>query len=208
MRDANRRLGSDGAVPLRFLLRQATAEAHAALHELPAFSGLARSVIGRADYARLIQRMESFYAALDPALAAAGGRLRATPGAAHRARAPVLARDLADAGLSTERPGPAAPAAFGCAASYAGALYVVDGALLGGAVLGRAAGRLDWRAPSGFWRWAETEGPGLWRRTLVLIERVDAGEASRGSAVAAAMATFAAFGQWMERPVEQPAGVT
>jgi heme oxygenase len=122
--------------------------------------------------------------------------------AAHCERAPLLARDLAAAGLVPERPGPAAPTAFGCPASYAGALYVVDGALLGGAVLCRAAGRLDWPAPAGFWRWAEAEGPALWRRTLALIERVDAGEASRNSAAAAASATFAAFARWMERPAE------
>ena len=206
MRDPKRSPVGEGTVPLRALLRQATGEAHAALHRLPPFAGLAQSAIGRADYARLLQRMESFYAAFDPALAAAGrcsaGAIGEIGEVAHRQRAPLLARDLAAAGLPAERPGPAAPAALGCPASYAGALYVVDGALLGGAVLARAAARLDWPAPAGFWCWAKAEGPALWRRTLTLIERVDTGEASRSSAVAAASATFAAFARWMDRPAE------
>lgn len=204
MGGAKRDPAGEGTVPLRLLLRGATADVHADLHEMPPFARLARSAIGRADYLRLLRRMESFYAALDPALAAAARCLGQAAGdAAHRPRAPLLARDLAAAGWGPERPGPAFRRAFGCPAAYAGALYVVDGALLGGAVLARAAARLDWPAPAGYWRWAEAEGPRLWRRTLALIERVDAGEPSRGSAVAAASATFAAFARWMERPADR-----
>lgn len=191
------------AVPLRALLRQATGEAHAALHRLPPFVLLAQSAIDRADYARLLRRMESFYASLDPALAVAGRRFAPETGeVAHRERAGLLADDLAAAGLPAERPGPPSPETFSCPAAYAGALYVVDGALLGGAVLCRATARLHWPAPAGFWRWAEAEGPALWRRTLALIERVDAGEASRRAAIATASATFEAFGSWMDRPAE------
>ena len=193
---------------LRHLLRESTGEVHEALHRLPCFARLADATIGRAEYARLLQRMEEFYAAADPALGAAARRFEAaTGGEVHHPRAPLLARDLAALDLTPKWrrasafPSPDSPAAL------AGALYVVDGSLLGGAVLGRAVAQLDWPAPASYWRWAGAEGPAIWWRTVALLGRVDDGEASRRAAAASAEATFRAFAACMKAPAAVPAQV-
>ena len=194
------------ARPLRLLLRDQTREVHEALHRLPDFALLAESRIGRADYGRLLLRLHGFYAAIDPALDRAASRHAGVAGLrGHAHRAPALARDLAALDLQPARPAtptlpdPATPAAL------AGALYVLDGALIGGATLARAAGRLDWPAPTAFWEWCQAEGPVLWRRTLALIDGVDDGAASRAAAVATATALFQAFGEFMA-PADESAG--
>ena len=194
-----------GLVPLRVLLRDETRAIHEALHQLPAFRRLARSAISRAEYAALLQRMESFYAALDPVLlAACRHHASGAADADHAPRAPLLALDLARLGRRPVRdPAPALPK-LSDAAAVAGALYVVDGALLGGATLAGAVRRLDWPAPSGFWGWCQAEGPPIWRRTLKLIERADRGPASRAAALAAAAGTFAAFDRWMAQLSPEP----
>jgi heme oxygenase len=197
---------------LRVLLRVETREVHEALHQLPAFRRLARSTIGRADYAALLWRLGAFYAPLDAGMVAACRRHAAgTGGVVHVRRAPLIARDLADLGAGPEAdpgksaaPGPCLPALDGPAA-IAGVLYVVDGALLGGAALGRAVRRLDWSAPCGFWSWCQEDGPALWRRTLSLLERVDRKPADQAVALAAACDTFAAFAGWVGQPSPEPA---
>ncbi len=201
--------------PLRVLLRQETRVVHEALHRLPAFRRLARSEIGRPEYVALLGRLGSFYAPLDAALSDACRRhASGTGGVTHVPRAPLIARDLADmaAGSRSEldrsptRAAPYLPSLDGPAA-IAGALYVVDGALLGGAALGRAVRRLDWPAPCGFWSWCREDGPALWRRTLSLLDRVDRGPADgRQAALAAAAGTFAALAGWVGQLSPEQAG--
>lgn len=196
----------ESARPLRVQLREETRAVHEATHELPVLRCLARSVIGRAEYAELLLRLEAFYAAIDTVLAAACKRHAASiGGAVHAARAPLLARDLAGLGLLPARAeAPAMPLLDG-AAAIAGMFYVVDGALLGGATLGRAVRRLDWPAPCVFWSWCQAEGPAIWHRTLALIDHVDRGPDSRAGALATASATFSTFADWMGQLSPEPA---
>lgn len=187
---------SERNLPLRLLLRTETRAVHERLHHLPDFAALAEARIARPAYGRLLLGLHGFYAALDPVLANACGRFAgATGGAEHLPRAPALECDLAALGLD------AAPADHArlprpeSAAALAGALYVVDGALIGGTVLARAAGRVDWPAPASFWRWCEAEGPGLWRRTLGLLDRLDGAAENRVAALAMATALFRSVGE-------------
>ncbi len=191
--------------PLRVLLRDETRDAHEALHQLPVFRRLARSTIGRAEYAALLQRMESFYASFDAALAAACERHACAIGdVVHARRAPLILRDMTKMGVAPARGATPDLPALDEPGAIAGALYVVDGALLGGAVLGSAVRRLGWPAPGGFWSWCRTEGPGLWRRTQSLLDRV--APADEKVVLAAAVGTFGTFAGWVGQLAPEPVG--
>lgn len=164
----------------------------------------------RAHYAALLAAMHAFYVPLE-------ARLARVPGLpldlAPRLKAPLLARDLAALGVPAI---PAAPAealpALPDAHAALGCLYVLEGATLGGQVIGRHLARaLDVHPANGgafFASYGAEVGP-MWkafRAALAgFVERDGEMVRAAGDArvVAAAMATFDALTAWLER-----AGVT
>jgi heme oxygenase len=184
-----------GAEPARHALRAATHGVHEALHRQPDLAALAEGRITRERYARLLGGMHGFHAGLEPAVRAAEARFApALGGFRYRPRRAVLAGDLAALGAVPGEAAAAEAPALASPAALAGAVYVLDGSLLGATTLERAARALPF-APAGtaYWAWCRRAGPDAWRAARGLIARLDAGPAARAEMETAARATFAAF---------------
>lgn len=177
---------------LRARLRAATAEAHAALETR---LDLERRLSDAAAVRTVLARFHGFFAGLEPALAAAlevdGARILPSP-----TRLGELAHDLRALGLpaaAIARLPVCAEAGRLAGASEAwGALYVVEGARVGGVVIARrlAAARIVHGLR--FWSEDTSRTAGLWSGLIEALERVeDADAAERG-----AVATFARLDAW------------
>lgn len=144
------------------------------------------------DHECLMSRMGGFYAALDPLIAAAcesmgddiaGYRYRPRLGLfPSRSRRPVLI------------PAVDTPAAL------AGAIYVVDGAVLGGQVLARAFGD---RSLHPYWHWCCQNGPSVWRAAKALIDHLDTDAKARAAATRTALDMFDAFAGAVDMTAEK-----
>ncbi|WP_207538915.1 biliverdin-producing heme oxygenase [Sabulicella rubraurantiaca] len=160
----------------RLFLREATREAHDAVDR--AFGAYA--LTGRDGYARFLRAQARILPAMERSL---------DPGPLlppWRGRGPLLSADLAALG---EAMPPAAPLALPPGeAARLGAIYVLEGSRLGGAMLARQV-PAEW--PGAFLR---TPAPaGLWRAVIALLEAEDSGPAWREEAADGARAAFGAF---------------
>ena len=174
---------------VRHRLRAATAEAHAALE---AELDLATQLRTRADLAAVLARFRGFFGPLEAALDTLLGR-EVMEG---RLRVPDLDADLATLGL-----GAAAIASLPCCATAGalatpadawGALYVTEGARLGGRIVARDLARRDIAHGLRFWSDAPASAPS-WADFLLALEAApDPALAERG-----ALATFARLHAWM-----------
>ena len=156
-------------------------------------------------YARILQVLDAFLAAWEPAVAAA------LPPAWHdwlaaRSRRPFLQRDLAALRI--------APAAFearpphlqGPAAAW-GSLYVIEGSALGGQVITRSlaeAGLYPHRGAAYFHGWGAAT-PGMWRDFRAALERQLTGPAALGPACDAPCRTFDVLSNLMESALHERA---
>lgn len=200
MLPGSRRPGRD----LRFRLRAATAQAHAALEVAMALEIRCRR---RDDYRALLARLWGLYAPLELALARLSWDEAETL-VRRRAKAPWLMSDLISLGLSTADietlPLASALPPIESAADALGILYVLEGATLGGQlILARVERDLGVTAQSGA-RFFASYGPevgGHWRAFVETLER----HAPAGWEIErAAMATFRTFLDWMgDRTVER-----
>lgn len=104
----------------------------------------------------------------------------------HRRRASLLLADLAD--LGEDAPLPAAPApALGTREEILGALYVIEGSRLGGAMLER-------RVPSGLpRRFLGAADSARWRSLVALIDETVVSDLQQERAVRAAREVFGMF---------------
>ena len=120
----------------RLQLRQATETIHQALHRASPFAAIADGRATRADYARTLQMLYRYHAAMAP-LVARGALALNLPALAeqHRARLAALITDLDFLGLA----GPSVTASHEMAeGDFAiGALYTVHGSTLGGKLIFR-----------------------------------------------------------------------
>ena len=123
--------------------------------------------------ARILPALE---AALDPAALVPGWQ----------GRTAALLQDLRD--LQVPVPGADPVTLAPGASSRWGALYVLEGSRLGGAVLSR---RVPAALPRAFLGAAHP--PGAWRHWLALMDAANPSERAQGDAVGAAKAVFAAF---------------
>ena len=162
-------------------LRRATSEHHERVDTL-----FSRFDLSRADdYRQFLRAMATAFIPVEEALDR-GGVGALIPDWSSRRRAGLLRKDLADAGAGAIEP-LSAPLLAGPAALL-GALYVIEGSRLGGAVLKRA---LPQDAPARFLS-APAEA-GAWRQLVCLLdERLGAPEAF-ARASAAARAVFQLF---------------
>ncbi|MFC6839987.1 biliverdin-producing heme oxygenase [Xanthomonas theicola] len=181
------------AVPLSALrlLREATAQQHQAVEQLPAMRALMGDGLSVAGYVQVLRR---HYAVLadwerrESAWLRGGG----DAGWHYQPRALLLAQDLAALGAT---PPPAAPApAAPAAGSRWGMLYVVEGSRLGGRVIARQLRyALAEVAPALSYFELGHADPACWRRFQLRLEQGLRTPASRQAAVAGARAMFAHF---------------
>jgi heme oxygenase len=179
----------------RRVLRHETKAEHLRLHALEPFAGLAAAALDLRAYAELLARLYTFHAGFE---ATATGALSRFPGSFpnHEAspRAALLAGDLQHLGVD---PGVFRPIRLRqprSAAEFAGMLYVVEGSVIGGAVLEAPAVRIAGLEASGYWRWCRVNGPRRWSAFSHRLEAIVDREASDRAAVAGARDTFRAFG--------------
>ncbi len=177
---------------LRLLLRAATQEVHDRLHRHAGFAAIQDATIQSADYQRLLARLYGFYL---PFEAAAGiGAERST----------WLAADLA--ALGAPRPLAALPRCphlpwLASAHSRLGARYVVEGSALGGRELARSLDRLLGTDAMAGRRFFVGRGSGTgeaWRDYLAQLSAAPPEPAARAEIISGAVATFAAFEDWLD----------
>jgi heme oxygenase len=199
-----------GLIPeIQQRLRAATERFHDAAEVAMDLPG---SIAGRADYVRLLQTLWSFYAPLEARLDTIEGLEAALPDWPARHKSPLLAADLArlGAGLppASDATGKALARVDDLAAAF-GALYVVEGATLGGAVVGpriRAALAGADDAFAFYDSYGREIGP-RWRGFVAaLSNEAGAGPEARGEIVAAACLTFEAFLAHLAREAGAHAG--
>jgi heme oxygenase len=179
------------------LLRQATADQHARLDR-----GLAYVLNGQLElerYAGLLAAFYGFYAPLEDELVRWQG---AAPADTFRfvRRATLLARDLKVMGRAPDAvPKCTAVPALANVNQAAGAIYVIEGACLGGQVIARALMRNLGVAPEKGATFFSGDGAhtgARWKEVLAWLEarRRDGGS---DDIVAGARRTFAALSQWL-----------
>lgn len=137
-----------------------------------------------ADYGAFLMAQAAALLPIEAALTAAGAEdiVADWP---DRQRAHLVLADLADLGLSPPQPSPAPR--FVSAADILGALYVVEGSRLGGAMLVR---RVPSHLPRRFLSDADSS---RWRALIALIDVELDTPPSQAAALASARATFALF---------------
>lgn len=191
-------------------LRDATDGVHARLHHHPAFAVLMGGRPEPAAYALLLRRMEGFHRPAEAWLhGAAAATLPELDDLELRRKAHLLADDLHALGT---KPGSgwAPPSAPPGRAAVLGALYVVEGATLGGRELGRMSGPmlaglgLDGHDGRRFFH-AYEGGAGqgqMWRGFCAVLERAAApfGSGEIQAMQMAAVAMFLHMEDWLHRP--------
>jgi heme oxygenase len=188
------------ASPIHRRLRAETAELHQALEvrlDLSA-AGL------RLDRYRAVLRMfYGYYAALEPALAQLAASC-GTPGFPLRARASWIARDLEALGAASADVDALARCEdlpqLSRREHLAGALYVVEGATLGGAIIARdVASHLGLTPARGSAFFAGDGDASRWRTVLRWLEDVAIDARTADEIVAAARETFGTLARWIDR---------
>ncbi len=188
----------DGAIHGR--LRRATAERHDHVDRGLAYLLSERLSVGR--YVDLLAALFGFYAPLETDLArweAASGPL-ALP---LRRRAPLLTRDLRAFGRAAEQISTCTTIPTLISVEHvAGALYVVEGAALGGQVIARAVPqRLGVGRDNGaaFFIGDGADTAARWRRVLAWLDERDRDPRVIGNEIVdAATRTFDALSQWLK----------
>lgn len=160
---------------------------------------LPASIAGTDDYLQLLSTLWPFYYALEARLDSIEGLAGALPDWPARRKAQLLAADLATLGAAPPRasaPTSAALAGVGDLASAFGALYVVEGATLGGAAVGPSI-RASLRGADDAFAFYGCYGSQVGQRWRDFITALAREAASRPAAsdeiVAAARLTFGTF---------------
>jgi heme oxygenase len=192
---------SDGSVHNE--LRAATRAIHRRLHRHPALAAAARGEIDLDDYRQLLRRLYGFHRAFENVYAGAAQRLQLVAGS----RAELIALDLAALGamradisrlpLCALRQPSGEPAALG-------ALYVIEGSALGGALIAQALAPVAGDARR-FFLGGPSQGD-IWRTLLARVEALAPG-AQRVSAIEAAVETFQVFEEWIQNSRAAPSCV-
>lgn len=165
----------------RAALRAATAADHERVDRLFSSLDLARE----ADYRLFLTAQAAAHLPVEEAIEAAGAcaLLADWP---ERRRAHLLKADLAD--LGAEVPPPQAPPALPDAASIFGAIYVLEGSRLGGALLKRGLSR---DLPKRFLD--AQQAPGAWRKLLAKLDEFLYAPEQLGAASETARQVFMRF---------------
>jgi len=183
--------GSAVSLTASRLLREATAQQHLAVEQLPAMRALMRDSLSVPDYVQVLRRHHAALAGWEQRESA---WLHASGDAAWRyqPRSPLLEQDLAALRATPPLPAPAPPAHD--AGSRWGMLYVVEGSRLGGRLIARQLRQsLTDAAPALSYFELGHADPACWRRFQQRLEQALPTPQSRQAAVAGARAMFAHF---------------
>ncbi|WPN54880.1 biliverdin-producing heme oxygenase [Pseudomonas sp. P9_2] len=191
-----------GAPSLLESLRTGTGLLHVALEKrLPFFS----ERLDAQWYRRLLQAYYGFYQPMEAALYN-GGLIPDGIDIASRVKTPTLVNDLRALGLDSHTlaalPRCTQLPALDTPAACLGALYVLEGATLGGQVLRREmASRLAIEADNGgaFLDVYGAETGRRWKDFLDYLAHQPLDASARARAVMGARSTFSGFEQWLER---------
>ena len=165
-------------------LRSLTRDEHAAVDLLYSRFDLSET----AGYRAFLEAQASAHLVIEDAIDSAGSR-NVVRDWAERRRAPHLRADLADLGVRAPSPA-AAPPQLRTEAALLGAIYVLEGSRLGGAVL---APRVKAGLPVRFL--TARPAPGAWRSLLALLDDRLASAATMERAAETARACFRCFEQ-------------
>lgn len=117
-------------------LRAHTKTAHHSIETVPAFARLMEADLRRSEYEAVLLAMHAFHVAAEPEIAMALEGLREAQSLLDGHRLRALSDDLAILGVAPTRARPA-PLPLATRSEALGALYVVEGASLGGRVIAR-----------------------------------------------------------------------
>ena len=175
-------------------LRHATREAHLRLETDLA---IVDRIGERREVTLVLARFYGFFGPLEDGIA----RVLGTASMEGRRRLGDLAADLRTLGLGDAElarlPGCEEAGRFGDEGEALGALYVAEGARLGGRVIGRALSGSDWAPAEGLRFWSDDPRTGaLWLSYLERLEEVRTA-ASEMSIVRGARATFVRLHGWL-----------
>ena len=197
---------SDGAtLSARMAIRAATAVAHERLHHIPAFARLADGQLDRNGYVNLLMRLLGLHEPMEAAIARGLSDISFGVPVERLRRVPLLRADLAALGV---RDGEIAVAprfksvpAWNTPAQAMGALYVLEGATLGGRQLAR---QLDHILPLGgsggrsFLLAGTASDRPSWAAFCAALERCGADTQRRASIIDAADRAFECFARWFD----------
>jgi heme oxygenase len=179
-------------MPLRQSLRDATSAAHERLHHHPGFAAIQNGTIDLAQYRSLLARLYGFYEPFEAAVGIAGDR-------SAWLRADLAAVTMGSYPFATI-PHCTALARFATPALRLGALYVVEGSMLGGRQLARNLDLLLGSLATEGRRFFLGRGSNTTAEWNVYLARLAAAEstpAARDEIVAAAVTTFSIFEEWL-----------
>jgi heme oxygenase len=173
-------------------LRQACEAAHAATEQVPLLAKLATGDLSDADYARVMASLAILFEAIVGGIQALPGgaellALTDLPARARQARTDVCSLDAGD------RPGALGVAFIQGSGSALGAIYALEGARLGGALIGarlRRAGRPVGTAGYSFFDLGAVPVAEAWRDFKSQLDRLLATEAELAEAVLGARGVF------------------
>ena len=183
-------------VSARSALKRDTDEIHQRLHELPVFADLMAGRLSLHRYRRVMSGFLNFYEEFDSAATDANQRFsKRLKGHTYVPRAPMFRADVVALGGKppTQNPAKKCDLKFGSLAEYVGALYVVDGSVLGGLIMNKALKRnadLNGKGGKSYWNWCQQNGLTHWQYTLKLLERTWRREANPAVVTNAALQTF------------------
>lgn len=187
--------GGARSAAVRNRLRRETETQHRRLHSLLPFVALADGTLSRSGYIDLLLNLYVFHAGIEALTDVVGGRFSAAFGGYEPAqRSKLLAHDLERLGaVANPYPRALQLAAPTCAQHLCGMLYVVDGSMLGAAVLEGPARHIAGPDGTEFWSWSRAHGGRRWRRLCDCLTQLSDGADGDRIMVETAQATFAAF---------------
>jgi heme oxygenase (biliverdin-IX-beta and delta-forming) len=195
----NRAMYSTQEVPVLEWLKSSTAAQHGRLEHLVDLLNPART---RFEYTALLRTFHAFYATVEPQVFDQPEWRAIAFDLEARRKLPLLERDLITLGAAKPLPCPQPPR-LETFPHALGALYVMEGATLGGQVIGRhLTATLGLTPESGaafFHSYGNRIGP-MWLafRTMLSTQVSDSETAHR--VVEGALETFERFGTWLEQP--------
>jgi len=187
------------SVRARSFLKKHTADAHDALEAHPLMTRLATAPTW-STLTQALVRQAGWYAAMEPAIERGLGDCT-PPDMAQRWKTPLLREDLAALGIAFEDLARCDTIPDLASAEAAlGAVYVLEGASLGGAILSRRLiADLGARVPHRFFDPYGTDRGLRWRNFLDHLERCLERPEARRVAAHSALATFGSLLGWLER---------
>lgn len=192
------------AAPMRDSLRAATSAVHARLHRHSGLSAAASGVIEIDLYRALLIRLYGFHRAFDASIEEYAYLL----GDDTPSRSSLIESDLSAFGVAPEGvPLCEKLPRVRNEAQALGALYVVEGSSLGGAIIANALKPVLAPLKGAGCRFFSNDGAkrGGWRRLLAKIETLHGQPELERAATDAAISTFQLFEDWMRDWAPEPA---